>query len=39
MNQKISKTEKIMIKTFKTFWTDYGTCIKMYGNWLKKQES
>lgn len=25
-----------MIKTFKTFWTDYGICLKVYGNWLKK---
>lgn len=25
-----------MIKAFKTFWKDYGTCMKVYGNWLKK---
>jgi hypothetical protein len=25
-----------MIKAFKTFWKDYGTCMKVYSNWLKK---
>lgn len=25
-----------MIKAFKTFWKDYGTCLKVYDNWLKK---